>query len=484
LYIEGQLVGALSSLHEISQLEQISNELSSVRLLTKELEAIIESAFDGIYVTDGQGVTLRLNKSYQRITGLNPDQLIGCSMYELVERKVFDQSVSIKVLESGQPGSVIQTISSGATVLASANPVYDSSGKIFRVVTAVRDITELNRLRDELTQADQLNIHYKEELKKLRQGVHSQEIITQSASMRTILDLASRVSSVDTTVLILGESGVGKEVVAAFIHKQSPRSDHPFVKINCAAIPEQLLESELFGYVRGAFTGASKEGKTGLFESAEGGTLLLDEIGDIPIGLQAKLLRVIQEKKSRRIGSNDYRKIDVRFLAATNLDLAELVKKKLFREDLYYRLNVVPILVPPLRERKEDLICMVHVFLEKYCKRFNRYHKLHPSVLPKLLDYSWPGNVRELENIIERLVVTASDTMITLKDLPVFLYKPESMPAELPPLGSHTLKTMLARVEADIFKEAFARYITTRNVAQVLGINQSTAVRKKPKSTG
>jgi PAS domain S-box-containing protein len=484
LYMEKRMVGALASLQEVSQLDQISSELNSVRLLMEELEGIIESAFDGIYVTDGQGVTLRINESYQRITGLKRHEVIGYSMRELVERKVFDQSVTINVLESGQPCSVIQTISNGttsnsATVLASANPLYDSTGKIFRVVTAVRDLTELNRLRDELSQADHLKNQYREELQKLRQTASgSMEIIAQSLSMRNTLDLASRVSSVDSTVLILGESGAGKEVIASFIHEHSRRSDKPFIKINCTAIPEQLLESELFGYVRGAFTGASKEGKAGLFEAADGGTLLLDEIGDLPMGLQVKLLRVIQEKRTRRIGSNAPCEVDVRLLAATNRDLAELVEQKLFREDLYYRLNVVPIQVPPLRERKEDILVMVRAFLQKYCERHSLRRELHPTVIPGLLDYCWPGNVRELENMMERLVVTAPGAIITLKDVPAFLRRQEPLPPGGMAFQSDTLKGMLENAEAAILKDAFARYRTTRNVAKALAVNQSTVVRK------
>ncbi|MDR1945619.1 MAG: sigma 54-interacting transcriptional regulator [Desulfovibrio sp.] len=479
LYIDGQMAGALASLHEISDLENISSELKSFRLLTEELEGIIEVAFDGIYVTDGQGVTLRINESYQRITGLKPHEVIGYSMYELVERGVFDQSVTINVLESGKPCSVIQAIRSGVTVLASANPLYDSTGKIVRVVTAVRDLTELNRLQDELTQAEHLKNQYEEELKKLRRNTtDSPEIIARSAPMRAVLDMASRVSSVDSTVLILGESGVGKEVIATFIHKHSQRSDKPFIKINCTAIPEQLLESELFGYVRGAFTGAVREGKAGLFEAAGGGTLLLDEIGDLPLGLQAKLLRVIQEKQTRRIGSNTPRDVDVRLLAATNRDLSERVAQKLFREDLYYRLNVVPIQVPPLRGRKEDILLMIPAFLEKYCKRHNRRRDLHPTVIPRLLDYPWPGNVRELENIMERLVVTAPGTTITLRDLPPFLRKQKPAPAGGITLPTDSLKSAVEQFESAILKEALARYRTTREVAGALAVNQSTVVRK------
>ncbi|CAK7005632.1 MAG: Anaerobic nitric oxide reductase transcription regulator NorR [Desulfovibrio sp.] len=479
LYVGGDLVGALASLHEISDLEHVSSELESVHSLTEELEGIIESAFDGIYVTNAEGITLRVNESYERITGLDRSEVLGKSMYDLVENKVFDQSTTIRVLETGEPATLIQKIHNGATVMVSGNPLRDAAGNITRVVTTVRDLTELNRLRDELNVVGDLKSRYEDELRQLkRKTVHGDDIIVHSAAMEAVFDLSMRLSSVDSTVLIQGESGVGKEVVAEFIHTNSPRKDNPFIKINCAAIPEQLLESELFGYVRGAFTGANREGKAGLFEAAEGGTLLLDEIGDLPATLQVKLLRVIQDRQTRRIGDNTPRFVDVRLLAATNQNLADLVEKKLFREDLYYRLNVVPIYVPPLRERKEDTLFMVQAFLKRFCKRHNRNKELHPAVMPKLLDYPWPGNVRELENIMERLVVTSPGSIITLNDLPPFLREQEESGTTTLALEGKTLKDILEDVEEKVLRDALLKYKTSRRAAEALGIDQSSVVRK------
>lgn len=482
LTVGGTLVGALASLHEISELEQISSELMSVRTLTEELEGIIESALDGIYVTDGRGVTLRVNKSYEHITGLDRSEVIGHSMEELVQKKVFDQSTSIRVLETGKPATLIQKIRNGATVMVSGNPLRDAAGNITRVVTTVRDLTELNRLRDELNTVGDLKTRYEDELRQLKRKTPSgDDIIIHSASMEAVFDLSSRLSTVDSTVLIQGESGVGKEVVAEFIHHNSPRRDKPFIKINCTAIPEQLLESELFGYVRGAFTGANKEGKPGLFEAADSGTLLLDEIGDLPPTLQVKLLRVIQDRQTRRIGDNTPRFVDVRLLVATNHNLAELVEKKLFREDLYYRLNVVPIYVPPLRERKEDVLFMIQAFLRKFCARHKKVKELHPTLMPRLLDYSWPGNVRELENIMERLVVTSPGTVITLGDLPPFLRGQEGAGTSSLAISGKTLKDILEEVEEKALREAITRHKTTRRAAEALGIDQSSVVRKARK---
>lgn len=482
LVSHGEIVGGLASLHEISELEQISSELTSVRMLTEELEGIIEAAFDGIYVTDSRGVTMRVNKSYERITGLSRDEVVGHSMYELVDRKVFDQSTTIKVLETGRPSTLIQKIRDGTTVMVSGNPLRGADGKIARVVTTVRDLTELNRLRDELNTVGDLKTRYEDELRQLkRKTLRGEDIIVHSEAMEAVFDLSSRLSSVDSTVLIQGESGVGKEVVAEFIHSSSPRKDKPFVRINCGAIPEQLLESELFGYVRGAFTGANREGKAGLFEAADGGTLLLDEIGDLPAPLQVKLLRVIQDRQTRRIGDNTPRFIDVRLIAATNHNLAEMVRRKQFREDLFYRLNVVPIQVPPLRERKEDILFMVQAFLKKFCDRHRRSKELDPAVMPKLLDYTWPGNVRELENIIERMVVTSPGSIIRVEDLPSFLRNLESSGVAPLAVSGKTLRGILEEVEAAVLRDALARHKTSRRAAEALGIDQSSVVRKARK---
>lgn len=483
LFFDGSLIGALASLHDISEMEEISSELRSVRMLMEELDGIIESSFDGIYVTDGEGKTLRCNQGYQRITGLKPEDVIGYTMQELVEKQTFDESATIRVLASGEPTTVIQKINNDMTVMASGTPLFDSNGDIFRVVTTVRDLTELNRLRDELQVVGELKSRYEEELKELRGRLNTHgEVVVNSASMRSVVDLALRLGDVDSTVLITGESGVGKEVVSDLIHRNSARRDAPFIKINCSAIPETLLESELFGYGRGAFTGASREGKVGLFEAADRGTLLLDEVGDLPLPLQAKLLRVIQEKRTRRLGENKDREVDVRLLAATNQDLASMVHERLFREDLYYRLNVVPIYVPPLRERKEDILFLIQSFLRKFCDRHKLKKELHPTLMPILLEYRWPGNVRELENIMERLVVTSPGEIITVESLPPFLCGTEDSGDTLMfPVEGRTLKEIMDYVETQVLQVAFAQHRTTRNVAKALGIDQSSVVRKAQK---
>ena len=472
-------VGSVVIFHDISEVDKISTELQTVRLLNDELDGIIEASSDGIYVTDAQGRTIRLNRAYERITGLKREDLLGYTMQEIVDMNVVDYSVTIDVLRTGKPATLIQTLHTGVTLMATGIPLHGPDGNLRLVVTTARDLTELNRLRDELNLVGSLKDQYAEELRELKQVLHTrQNVIVRSASMQTLADLAVRLGTVNSTVLIHGESGVGKEVIAELIHTNSPRRDKPFIKINCTDIPETLLESELFGYSGGAFTGANKEGKAGLFEAAQGGTLLLDEIGDLPLQLQVKLLRVLQEKQTRRIGETAPRDIDVRLLAATNQNLAEMVAQKRFREDLYYRLNVVPIYVPPLRERKEDLVLMAHTFLHRFCTLHSEPKEFHPSIMPLLLSHHWPGNVRELENVVEYMVVTSQTRVITPVHLPPSLRTLQAQPQAVVPQEGDSLKGMLHKVEAAILRDAFARHKTTRAVAKALRIGQSSVVRK------
>lgn len=301
--------------------------------------------------------------------------------------------------------------------------------------------------------------------------------------MEKLMETVNKIAMVESTVLIYGETGVGKEVLAKYIHSVSDRSEGPFVKINCGAIPETLLEAELFGYEKGAFTGARSEGKPGLFEVADGGTMLLDEISELPMSLQVKLLRVLQEKEFIRVGGIKTIKVDVRIIAASNKDLKELVKEGKFRQDLYYRLNVVPITIPPLRERTEDIPILAHHFLNKYNEKYGRSKQLTNEVIEAFLRYSWPGNVRELEHVIERLVVISEDNLITKKELPSELLNGESTynaegvyVAEIMPL-----KKASALVEYQLIKRAMEIGGSTYKAAEMLGVDQSTIIRKLKK---
>jgi len=473
---DGEIVGAIGVFQDISDLDSISRELKSVKELSWELDAIIESSYDGIYVTDGQGYTTRVNKAYERITGVKGTEVIGRNMKELVQAGFFNQSVTLIVLEKREPATIMQEIKkTGKYVIVTGNPIFNSEGEIVCVVTNVRDITELNTLKNQLEATRDLSNRYYSELQHLRsQQLHLEGMIVASPEMKTVIEKVKRVSQVESTVLIQGESGVGKEILAKLIHRLSTRADGPFIKINFGAIPENLLESELFGYESGAFTGARKGGKPGLVELANGGTLFMDEIGELPLAMQVKLLRLIQEKEFIPIGSSHVQKVNVRFVAATNKDLEELVKQKRFREDLFYRLNVVPIHIPPLRKRKSDLLPLINHFTRHFNDLYSLNKRLSPDALEMLKNYPWPGNIRELENTIEQLIVMTPGDEISVSDIP------ESILDKLPPALeiNKPLEQILAKIEKDLIFKALCHYQNMEKTAEALGIHRTTLLRK------
>ncbi|MCL6560949.1 MAG: sigma 54-interacting transcriptional regulator, partial [Firmicutes bacterium] len=368
---DGKVVGAVGVFQDISEFEFISQELNTVKELNKELKALIESSYDGILITDCKGVVSQVNEAYKRMTGLKESAITGRPFQELVSEGHYASSIVDSVLKKRKSVTQIQISPLGNRLLITANPVLSERGDITRVVINVRDLTELEKLRQELQDSKSLNRRYEAELSSLHgQQGQEQNIVSRSPEMQSVIDLCARVAQVDSTVLLLGDSGVGKEVLAKFIHNHSARKQGPFIKINCGAIPEPLLESELFGYERGAFTGAGKEGKAGLFEMAHNGTLLLDEIGDLPLSLQVKLLRVLQDKEITRVGGTKTLDVNVRILAATNRNLADMVQRGKFREDLYFRLNVVPVQIPPLRERRSDIVPLLDFFCEKFYRKY------------------------------------------------------------------------------------------------------------------
>jgi len=475
ILINGKIAGAVAVLQDISELENISNELKITCELKEEVDAIIRSSFDGIYVTDGDGKTLMINEAYSRITGIKAQDVVGRNMKELVETGVYDRSVTILVMERRETVTLTQEIKiTGKTILVTGNPIFDDKGNLFRVVTNVRDITELNLLKQEVKEAQRLSLQYQEQLRKMKvQGC--EKYVVSSAKSRDLLDLVLRLGHVDSTVLIQGESGVGKEGIAEILHNNSLRRKKSFIRINCGAIPENLLESELFGYEPGAFTGAQKGGKMGLFEVAHGGTLFLDEIGELPMFLQVKLLRAIQEREISRVGATHPIKIDVRLIAATNRDLWDMVAQNQFRKDLYYRLNVVPVTVPSLRERMEEIPALISHFLDIYNKKYGLNKSLHQKALKQLLEYKWPGNVRELENVIERAIVTTQEQEIMEINSVVMATQPTLELAIQSNLG---LKEAVESLEKNLILETIERMGSTRKTANALGVSQPTIVRK------
>lgn len=465
-----------NSLHDINN--RLLTLLKAKDDKLKEFESIMESSFDGILVTDNQGNVLMVNKAYERLTGIKNEDMLGKNMKDLLNPDYMRNSVALMVLEQKTAITIPHQTRNGRSVTVTGNPVFDENGEVWRVVTNVRDITELYELRQELLKAQALEKVYSQ-LESERIKGKKQNYIAISQEMKEIFFLALKVSSVDTTVLITGESGVGKDVIAQYIHDNSPRSGQPFITINCGAIPESLLESELFGYAPGAFTGASRTGKTGLFELAEGGTLFLDEIGDLPLNLQVKVLRAIETREILPVGGTKTKPSNVRILAATNRDLEKMVSQKLFRADLYYRLNVVQINIPTLRERPDDILPLSVYYLNHFNSLYHQKKRFTSEVTKELEKHLWLGNIRELKNTIERMVVLSNDEFIQISDLPWFAtgsskqYK-ESVNVN----GIVPLKTAVEEVEKKLLENALQKYSTTREIANALGVNQSTIVRK------
>ncbi|MBO8170192.1 MAG: sigma 54-interacting transcriptional regulator [Thermoanaerobacteraceae bacterium] len=478
-----KIYGAVSVFQDISKIEEISTELETMKKIVTEFNAIFENSYDGIYITDGNGNTVNVNPAYERITGLRKKDLIGKNMKDLVQKGIISESITFKIKKTKKPMTITQKIHGGKEILVTGVPVFDENGEIFRVITNVRDMTELNNAKRQLDQSRKLASKYEQELTNLRtHQIGATEVIYNSKEMEEIIELVLRVAKVDSTVLIQGESGVGKEIVANLIHKYSPRKDKgPFIKINCAAIPRDLLESELFGYEEGAFTGAKKEGKPGIFELANNGTLFLDEIADLPLDLQVKLLRVIQFKEIMRLGGTNSKKVNVRLVAATAKNLEQMVKENKFREDLYYRLNVVPLEVPPLRRRKDDIFPLLVYFLDKYNKKYKQAKTFSADAIEILTSYNWPGNVRELANLVERLVVTTKENTITLKNVPQYIIKSRDDAKTVHVFKEGSLPEMLDHLEKKILKDALDKYGSTRKTAQALKISQSSVVRKARK---
>lgn len=474
---DGRITGAVGVFQDISEIESVSQELASVKDLNRELDSIIQSSSDGFFVTDAAGKIVRINKAFEEMSQSSSQELIGREIKNLVDNGLDIYSLVDVVLQRRQPVTVMQN-KQDHSLLVTASPVFDEEGNTARVVFNLRDMTSLNQLRQELIDAKRLSEKYHSELSELRNRQVMGGIIASGPEMERVLELVMRVAKVDSTVLLLGESGVGKEVMAKLLHMNSLRKDGPFIKVNCGAIPEQLLESELFGYEPGAFTGARREGKIGLFELAHKGTLLLDEIGDMPFNIQAKLLRVLQEKELVPVGGTKPREVNVRILAATHKDLENMVRSGQFREDLFFRLNVVPIWIPPLRERHSDIIPLLNHFREKFSKKYGIQREFAPEVVEAFLDYDWPGNVRELENMVERLMVVSPTEQISLAQLPSTFRQQEDENGGVSVHSFMPLKEAVMEVERQLIGKALQKYGSTYKAAEALGVNQSTIVRR------
>lgn len=463
---------------ERKDIKKLLERIAQLEELNRDLIGMIEHSYDALAIIDGESRLILLNPSFERVMGLKNEEIIGRTTKDLVEEGVSDTAASLKVLETRKPQTVIINTKSGRQVLSTGVPVFDRDGNISRIYCNLRDITELNILKQKYEESQKLLTKYLAELHDVKQ-LHTMrtQFIAHSKHMKQIIETAFRIARVDATVLVLGESGVGKELIARIIHEASPRAKTgTFIKINCGAIPGELLESELFGYEPGAFTGASKEGKAGYFEIADNGTLFLDEIADMPLKLQVKLLSVIQDSEITRLGSTRAKKINVRIIAATNKNLEKMVKEGTFREDLFYRLNVVPITIPPLKERREDIPFLLIHYLEQYNKKYNIKKRLGKEIIDRLTNYNWPGNVRELANLMERLVVITNDEMLKPEHLPK-KYISEQEDILIGDIVG-TLKEEVNRYELRVIESVMTQTKTLEEAAHKLGISISTLTRR------
>jgi len=362
-------------------------------------------------------------------------------------------------------------------------PVSSDCGELEDIVIIVQDITENDRLQKELEQKEQFEQRYIDESRQ--KLLLNKRLVVASKSMVQIMELVLRMSQVDSNVLILGETGVGKEVLAKIIHEMSHRYMGPFIKIDCGSIPETLIESELFGYESGAFSGAKSGGKTGMMELANGGTVFLDEVGELPLPIQVKLLQVLQESRFRKVGGTKIICVDIRVISATNRNLEKMVAQGSYRQDLFYRLNVVPIKLPPLRDRTEEIPDLVNHFLSKLRDKYKTYKTFSPKIMKFFMNYQWPGNIRELENMVERLVVTTKEDVIDIENLPEQLKVKHGNACSGIVINQIVpLKEALEKVESDLVKMAYEQYKSSTKVGKALCIDQSTAIRKIHKYIG
>lgn len=457
------------------QLIPVFEKPESLFKIHPKIIPLFESIVDDIVISDGDGVILYISPTFKELYGVAEEEVLGKTVFEVEEKKIVSPSVSTIALKKRKKVTIVQENREGRKFVVTAVPVLNEENKIQGVISYNRDVHEYLELKERYKKLENKVIRFSSEIRELRQKeMRFPNIIAKSVQMKNVLNLSIKVAAVDINLIITGESGVGKNLIAKFIHNHSARKKGPFIEISCGAIPETLLESELFGYEPGSFTGARKEGKTGMIELAEKGTLLLDEIGELPLQLQVKLLKVLQEKKLTKIGGIEPVKINFRLIAATNRDLVKLVKEGLFREDLYYRLNVVPIKIPPLRERQGDLLLLITHFLERSNQHYQKQKTLSSQAMDILLKYEWPGNVRELENLVERIVITSDQEHIYADELPNEI-------KSLPWISSSegiTLPRAREILEKQMVQKAYDRLKTTIGVAKALGISPASASRK------
>lgn len=454
---------------------------------------IVESSYDGIYVTDGKANTIFVNNSYEKITGIPRREVVGTNMKKLVKKGYFNESGSLKAIATRKEVTISQTLKSGKKIFVTSTPIFNKNKEIIYVMTNVRDMEELERLEKELSTAKELTEKYRKEIENIKKyTMYNENFITNNVRMQRVLNLINDAAKFDTSILLQGETGTGKTYLARMIHELSPRSQENFFEINCSSLPESLVESELFGYEKGAFTGALASGKKGIFELANRSTLFLDEISELSLEIQAKLLKILETGKLLRIGGEKYIDINVRIVCATNANITELVKQGKFRKDLYYRINVIQVEIPAIRERKEDIAPLLAKFLGFYNKKYKQNKKISKEVYDALYNYSWPGNIREIKNLVEQLFVVSKENEIKYEDLPEYITttltdRITTKEAEeickccMEFYSNMTLKDSTEKFQKEIIAILSKKGNSKIKIAKLLGVNPSTITRKFPK---
>ncbi|GAV23267.1 sigma 54-interacting transcriptional regulator [Carboxydothermus pertinax] len=446
-----QVIGDIKKIPKVLKVFPI--EIMPYEQKEQQLRAVLDTVNEGILAIDGHGVITICNQACAEMFAIPADRIIGQEVEKLLAKDI----PMLRTLKTGEIYNnqeiIINVEGRRLHYLTSGRPIKDRGGNIVGVVAVLKPMSEVRELVYALTKPSLNSFN---------------DIIYTSDKMHFVVEMAKKVAKTNTTVLIRGESGTGKELFARALHLESPRRTKPFVPLNCAAVPESLLESELFGYVEGAFTGAKKGGKQGLLEFAHEGTLFLDEVAELPTHLQAKLLRVLQEGKVRRLGGQEEIPVDIRIIAATNRNLEEMIGEGKFREDLYFRLNVFPLQIPPLRERPEDIEILARHFIEIFAQRRGLpTFKLTENAINKLMAYRWPGNVRELQNVIERAITLAENGTIEAKD--IILDHPQDTR-----LSAQTLEEAVNQVEKELIEKALKRFPSIRQAAKSLGVTHTT----------
>lgn len=438
---------------------------------------------DDMMLSDADGIILRVSENYERNFGFTHDSIVGKSAFDLEANGTFRPCITAEVIRQKKKITATQTINhTHKNVMTVGIPLFDQNGVLkYAVCFNTVSMEQINTIQQNYRHLQDSLQQYTQEIAELRLRATATDLVVKSPAMQRLWTLILNTANTKANILITGETGVGKSAVAKAIHAISNRANGPFIEVNCAVLHENLIESELFGYEKGAFTGAASAGKIGKIELANHGTLFLDEIGELPPHIQSKLLQLIQEKTIERVSGTKRIELDFRLLVATNRNLEEEVQRGLFRSDLFYRLNVIRVHIPPLRQRPEDILPLAYQFLERFCREYGKQLTLSPRFVSFLEQFSWPGNVRQLENLMERLVITSQDPILDTTALP-----PDygAHAAEASPSIAGTLEERMNAYEGQIIRESYRRCRTTVAVAKDLGISQATAARKIAKYVG